>query len=609
MSNPVFAMPIGSVLRSPYSTYEVLQVLGSGGFGITYLAQSQTTVGNIPVTFKVAIKEHFLRSDCSRDASGTGISYPTSSRQKVEAACRDFVREACNLRSIAGQCENIVRVNEVFEANGTAYYVMEYLGGMSLRDYIRTNGPVTVDRALEIMMPVINAVGVLHSLYINHLDIKPANIMLEKNERGTERPVLIDFGLSRHYNTDGAPTTSIGMTGVTDGFSPIEQYSGITEFSPASDVYSLAATLVYCLTGNTLPPALETNRQSIEAILPASVPAGLRQVLERALSLALVNRQPNASVLAQELAPYAASAATSSTDTTTTSVAGDFTRPVTPAVTPIISDNDRNDTVISTPPPPSSPTPGYGAPSPVEPIRFGGKKKKSGGSAAWIYVLIGLLVAAVAGIVVYMLVSSGGKTVVRDDDDFEFTDESWEEQTSSPAMTDNSNRPVEATEVVEVEEVAPESTYSSLQGDYDFLFQQLKPGTHVKSLKWSGNVFTFAPNGEWTNPYYEDSLTDRDWNISNSRRTSEYYTYNGDRGVMEYYWNGDNISSIVDNTRGFTVYRYYNSDGTLSSSVTSYHDGRPSKEYTYTNYKFDSNGNWTSRKVNGNTESRTITYY
>lgn len=141
----------------------------------------------------------------------------------------------------------------MFEANNTAYYVMEYLEGESLDDYIRRVGPLTQEQTVYFLRPIVEAVALLHDNRLTHYDIKPQNIIIAPGSDSVPRPVLIDFGLSKHYDESGRATSTTPVGGHSPGYSPIEQYSSIAGFSPAADVYALGATAYHCLTGH--PPA------------------------------------------------------------------------------------------------------------------------------------------------------------------------------------------------------------------------------------------------------------------------------------------------------------------------------------------------------------------
>lgn len=278
-------LPVGSVLRSGKREYRVEAVLGKGGFGITYKVSAMEQVGRIPVRVEFAMKEFFM-DGCLRDASGKVSTAAT----KGEAAdgLKDFISEARRLNSLCGQCRNIVPVDEVFEANGTACYVMEFLDGGSLADYVKKHGALSVGAAKKILKPVADAVAFLHSNRITHLDIKPGNIMFRSNGE----PVLIDFGLAKHYDRRGNATTTVRTLAYSAGFSPAEQYVGLKQFSPQSDVYALAATFANMLTGKTPPEAIDLefslNDWSVclpEEVRPAVVHAMAYSRKDRTLSV------------------------------------------------------------------------------------------------------------------------------------------------------------------------------------------------------------------------------------------------------------------------------------------------------------------------------------
>jgi len=283
MINQSKVLPVGTVLRSKSRSYTIVEVLGQGGFGITYHATAVVAIENIKAKAHFAIKEHFVDRYCERDGVTYAVAYSRPVADEVENSRKDFLSEARRLHDLSkGQKRhpNIVCVNETFEANNTAYFVMEYLKGESLSNYVKRCGPLSDSDMRGIMIPVIDAVAFLHRENITHLDIKPGNIMLTRDDDETLRPVLIDFGLSRHFDPDtGEPSSSIQQAGFSEGYAPIEQVEAFSHFYPGTDVYSLGATMLYALTGNTPPTATnlddETLRNSIPAGLPASTVAAI----------------------------------------------------------------------------------------------------------------------------------------------------------------------------------------------------------------------------------------------------------------------------------------------------------------------------------------------
>ncbi|MCH5318983.1 MAG: SEL1-like repeat protein [Paramuribaculum sp.] len=247
----------GSTLKSGTYNYRIVKMLGNGGFGITYLATMNVKVGNLNIEGKVAIKEHFISEMCERDTETSNVIYSNPVKDRIEGSRKDFISEAQRLQKMGVEHPNIVKVNEIFEANNTAYYVMEYLEDESLRSYVSKKGKLSEAETRSIIAPIVEAVAALHANDMTHLDIKPDNIMLVKTDDGILRPVLIDFGLSKHYSKNGTPTSTINTLGCSDGYSPSEQYIGITSFSPEADVYALGATVYYCLTGKSPKNASE----------------------------------------------------------------------------------------------------------------------------------------------------------------------------------------------------------------------------------------------------------------------------------------------------------------------------------------------------------------
>ena len=219
--------------------YRIERVLGQGGFGITYLAV-QTSLQR-----QVAIKEFFMKDFCLRDETTLSMRTPsTSSNKQVEQYKRKFIKEARNLARL--NHPNIISVIDVFEENDTVYYVMPYLSGGSLQDYVKLHGALSESEAMKYVRQVAKALKYMHEeQHMCHFDVKPANILLD--DKGNA--MLIDFGISKNYDSSGLETTTT-QVGMSEGYAPIEQYQqNVEEFSPVSDVYALGATLYFLLHG------------------------------------------------------------------------------------------------------------------------------------------------------------------------------------------------------------------------------------------------------------------------------------------------------------------------------------------------------------------------
>ena len=282
--------------------YVIERVLGAGGFGITYLAVTQVRIGNASAQKRVALKEHFMAAHNERQADSQRVVTPGTalSRQIATDSLRDFLGEARRLQGLGAGHPNIVKVSEVFETNGTAYYAMEYLEGVSLWSAVEGRGMSEADM-LSVMMPIVDAVAYLHINRLTHLDIKPQNIMLAAETGGGVRPVLIDFGLSKHYDAQGHATSTVNTLACSDGYSPVEQYSGITTFTPAADVYALGATMIACLTGSTPPKSTDWSAaRRLQYVDSMNISEPLRAALRGALA-DIENRIPDAPTLASTL--------------------------------------------------------------------------------------------------------------------------------------------------------------------------------------------------------------------------------------------------------------------------------------------------------------------
>lgn len=206
------ALRAGSELEG--GKYRIERTLGMGGFGITYLA---TQAG---LNRHVAVKEFFMGQFCERDATTSAVTVGSrGSRETVEMARRKFVKEAQTIAALDNR--HVIRIHDIFEGNGTAYYVMEYLPGGSLADLVKARGVLPEEEAVGYARQVADALEYIHGRSVLHLDIKPGNLLFRE---GGEL-VLIDFGVSKHYDEGGVETTESPVAR-SRGYAPIEQYQG-----------------------------------------------------------------------------------------------------------------------------------------------------------------------------------------------------------------------------------------------------------------------------------------------------------------------------------------------------------------------------------------------
>ena len=278
----------GSQLKG--GKYKIIRTLGQGSFGITYLATTRTTIngelGRMEVNVNVTVKEFFMSDLNSRSSDGTTVEKTSSSL--VQNYRGKFRKEAENLSKL--HHKNIVKVLEVFEENNTAYYVMEYVEGETVDQYIRSRGHLSEGEALAITQDVASALSYMHEHKMLHLDLKPKNIM-----RDTDGGIhLIDFGLAKQYNEQGEPESSTTIGLGTPGYAPIEQaqYKQDGTLPVTLDIYALGASLYKMLTGQTPPESsyILNDGLPLDALGKAGVSSGVIAVVEKAMAPLRKNR-------------------------------------------------------------------------------------------------------------------------------------------------------------------------------------------------------------------------------------------------------------------------------------------------------------------------------
>lgn len=255
-NNTTTSLAIGTILHGEAYDYKIMDVLGQGTFGITYKAKVEMkgALGRLDSNMYVAVKEFFMKEVNGRENSS--VTSGSTSNGGLFYYYRDkFEREARNLSTLSHP--NIVKVLEAFHANGTTYYSMEYIDGISLDKKIAQSpqGRMPLTEAIETLKQISAAIAFMHSRNMLHLDVKPGNVMMRKD--GTA--VLIDFGLSKQYTSDGEPESSTKVGAGTPGYAPIEQasYHEGKGFPTMMDVYALGGTLFKMLTGQRPPEASE----------------------------------------------------------------------------------------------------------------------------------------------------------------------------------------------------------------------------------------------------------------------------------------------------------------------------------------------------------------
>lgn len=263
--------------------YTIIREIGSGGFGVTYLANSED------LDIKVAVKEYFPEEFAVR--RGATVNARAKEQKNFEWGKKRFLQEARTLAKFRNP--NIVGVRQIFEENNTAYMVLDYESGRNLKAWRKEiNDQPTEQELIEITRPILSALEVIHSNDLLHRDISPDNIIVRND--GT--PVLIDFGSSRSMVQKTRTVSAM----VKSGYSPPELYSSLTDSQgPWSDIYSYAATIYFLITGKA--PDEATNRlmrDEIEQLADTRADkysSEFLQAVDAALSLKPENRPQSVS--------------------------------------------------------------------------------------------------------------------------------------------------------------------------------------------------------------------------------------------------------------------------------------------------------------------------
>lgn len=226
------ALPCGTILMG---NFLIGSVIGKGGFGITYRAYDFKR-GSV-----IAIKEYFPIEFAIREADGTGIMVrDRRSAEMFKHGAEKFYNEASFVAKFS-ENPNIVKVYQFFYENNTAYFTMEYLTGMTLKDYVCRCGTITAGQAVNIADKVANALCEAHRSNVLHRDVSPDNIMLCSD--GSVK--LLDFGAARQVYPEGSQLLSVILK---PGFAPLEQYMKKGKQGEWTDIYSLGASIYYALT-------------------------------------------------------------------------------------------------------------------------------------------------------------------------------------------------------------------------------------------------------------------------------------------------------------------------------------------------------------------------
>lgn len=268
--------------------YIIEQMIGEGGFSITYKAK-QTDLNR-----NVCIKEYFLAGFCVRNIKGGTVRPLGSNADRFQKYKSSFVTEAQTVASF--DHPNIVKVIEIFDENNTTYMVMPFIDGYTLDGYVGKNGPLSYQDAVNYIAQIADAVGYIHERHYLHRDIKPKNIMITNDFKA----ILIDFGSARVFEED---KTQAYTSMYTDGYAPPEQYTRFSRMGAYSDIYALGATLYFILTQKE--PMAATARVTETLPTPRelnpNLPSEANRTIMKAMQLNSLNRHQSISEFMDDL--------------------------------------------------------------------------------------------------------------------------------------------------------------------------------------------------------------------------------------------------------------------------------------------------------------------
>ncbi|MBK6088738.1 serine/threonine-protein kinase [Ruminococcus difficilis] len=275
--NVVYRLRPGTILDNKYL---VGNCLGEGGFGITYIGR------DLSLDIKIAIKEYYPNGYANRNNTIDQNVFATTESQKhyFYKGKDNFLEEARKVAKFLGE-PGIVGIREYFEANGTAYIIMEYLEGENLASYIKRNGTFNAEKMFRLMLPITYSLRRIHDAGMIHRDISPDNIMYMSN--GSLK--LMDFGSARYFTNEQKEMSVL----LKQGYAPEEQYRKNGKQGPWTDVYGLCATMYRCITGNIPEDALDRLRE--DNLIPPSklgvnIPTAMENILLYGLAVFKENR-------------------------------------------------------------------------------------------------------------------------------------------------------------------------------------------------------------------------------------------------------------------------------------------------------------------------------
>lgn len=274
-----------------HGRYLVGRMLGQGGFAITYIGF------DLVLNVKVAVKEYFPMGAVAREGRSNTLRWNSvNNTEQRQGAYESFLREARKTAKI-DQIPSIVRVRDTFYENETAYIVMDYVEGVTLKEKLKREGIMSFPACVALLTPMMEGLAKVHETGLIHRDISPDNIMVQPD--GSVK--LLDLGAAKDMSASQSPQSQLVAK---NGFSPLEQYTQAGQIGPWTDIYALCATIYYCITGNLLPSALDRmNNPELNFALPMGkrLPASAEAALKAGLEVDSKNRTRDVKELLNQL--------------------------------------------------------------------------------------------------------------------------------------------------------------------------------------------------------------------------------------------------------------------------------------------------------------------
>lgn len=286
-------LPSGTVLQE---RYQIEHKVGEGGFGITYLAW------DLQLSISVAVKEYFPTMIVNRnimEPTGLAVVVHPEQEELFAEGLLQFEKEMNHLVAFGNQT-GTASVRDFFRENNTAYMIMDYVNGITLKEYCTQHGRVELKQVLWIMKSVMDVLCGMHKRGMLHRDVSPDNIIIDKDNRVK----LVDFGSTRMMQ---AKVETEAVVIIKRGFTPIEQYTSHRQQGPWTDVYGVCATMYYMLTGHIPPDVLsrveEDTIQSLSEWGVENLPKRTEDAIMKGLSVMEKDRYLTVAELMKELYP------------------------------------------------------------------------------------------------------------------------------------------------------------------------------------------------------------------------------------------------------------------------------------------------------------------